>query len=110
MVKIKSLNQLVVRIIAANSNKKQPDLENAVQWTNDTIAGTSQRMGHRSRIKESLMESGAVFVPVSPPVQEEKKTFEYSTTSDTADLRSHSHVVQGRGTSAIGAIGWRKSW
>lgn len=76
---IKSLNQMVVQVIAANSNKKQSDLENAVHGQTILSPQQAKEWGIVQDIKESFMEPGAVFVSVTPPAQEEKKPFEYST-------------------------------
>jgi ATP-dependent Clp protease, protease subunit len=76
---IKSLNQMVVQVLAANSNRKQSDLENAVRGQTILSPELAKQWGIVQEIRDTFMEPGAAFVSVNPPAPEQKKPFEYST-------------------------------
>jgi ATP-dependent Clp protease, protease subunit len=76
---IKSLNQMIVQVIAANSNKKQAEIEGLLTGQTILSADEAKRWGIVQEIRTNFMEPGAVFVTVNTPVVEEKKLIEHTT-------------------------------
>jgi len=70
---IKSLNQMVVQVVTATSNKKQPDVEAAVRGQTILSPEEAKEWGIVQEIKDSFMEPGAVFVSVNTPSKDEEK-------------------------------------
>jgi ATP-dependent Clp protease, protease subunit len=79
MQQIKRLNQMIVQVITANSKKKQPDVEGAMNGQTILSAEEAMQWGIVQGIKDNFMEPGAVFVTVNAPASEEKKVIEHTT-------------------------------
>ncbi len=76
---IRSLNQMVVQVLAANTKKKQSEIEDAVRSQIILSPEDAKKWGLIQDIKDTYMEAGAVFVTVNNPAPEEKKALEYTT-------------------------------
>ena len=78
---IKSLNQMIVQVIAANSNKKLPEIEGLINGQTILTADEAKTWGIVQEIRTTFMEPGAVFVTVNNPAPEERKPVEHTTLS-----------------------------
>ena len=82
---LKSLDQLIVQVIAANSNKKLSEIQAAISGQTILSAEEAKQWGIVQEIKNTFMEPGAAFVSVNAPSTQDQKErpIPYTTTQPT---------------------------
>jgi ATP-dependent Clp protease protease subunit len=86
---IKSLNQMIVQVVSASSNKKPSEIEDAIHGQTILTPEDAKRWGIVQEIRTTFMEPGAVLISVNAlPVEEKKPALEYSTIKPTVSAGS----------------------
>jgi len=85
---IRSLNQMVVQVVAASSNKKASEVEDAMHGQTILTPEQAKQWGIVQEIRSTFMEPGAVLISVDSLPPDKKSTPEYSTIQPTVSAGS----------------------
>jgi len=88
LAQLKSFDQVMAQVIMANSNKKQPEIENAIRIQTILSPEEAKQWGLVQDIKPNYMEPGAVFVGLDVPPEKGQKQTPSPYTSDSPSINS----------------------